>query len=60
MGKICLGFVEPVLEKEGHLYYSMLHLEEYDLGYRGSGVVWLLGEKKPQKLRDPTKWLRSL
>jgi len=56
----CLGFVEPVLDQEGHLFFSMLHLEEYDIGYRGNGVIWNLGEEKPKELRDPTKLLKEM
>lgn len=53
-----IGNVLTVLKKDKGLPMTMLHLELYKKGYRGSGEVWELGKPKPDMLLDPSFILR--
>ncbi len=55
-----IGSVQTVLKKNKGLPMSMLHLEQYELDYRGNGEVWQLGGSKPDKLIDPTNLVQQL
>lgn len=48
-----IGKVLRVLKKDKGLPTTMLHLELYKPGYRGSGEIWNLNEDKPEVLLNP-------
>lgn len=49
-----IGNVKTVLKKDKGLPMTMLHCELYNKKYDGEGVIWNLGEQKPEYLIDPT------
>ncbi len=53
-----LGWVKTVLKEDKGKPMTMLHIELYNENYIGDGVIWKLGEQKPEILRDITSLLR--
>ncbi len=49
-----LGTIKTVLKEYKGLPMNMLHLELYEHDYLGDGVIWLLDQEKPDKLKDPS------
>ncbi len=49
-----IGRVKRVLKEDKGLPMDMLHLELYDIGYRGDGEIWNLNELKPTHLKNPS------
>ena len=55
-----IGRVKRVLRKDKGLPMAMLHVEAYELGYRGEPCYWDLELPQPRYLIDPTIVLQEL
>ena len=55
-----IGRVLTVLKKDKGLPLTMLHIEQYNLGYNRSGEIWNLNSSKPKQLINITKLLKLL
>lgn len=53
-----LGYVIPVLKKDKGRPMNMLHIELYEHGYDGDGVVWERRDPRPKQLQDITPLLK--
>jgi hypothetical protein len=54
-----IGKILRVLKTDKGLPMDMLHLELYEVGYRGNGEIWNLQEAKPTLLKDPSMLVLS-
>lgn len=55
-----IGSIKQVLKKDKGRPTSMLHLELYQHGYVGEGVIWIDGDFPPEPLLDPTAMLLEI
>lgn len=54
-----IGKVERVLKKDKGRPMDMLHLEMYEKGVSDSIEIWSLNKEKPNKLINPTNFMRE-